>query len=137
VIFTEAPDTVFSRLAALFDGIFNEAHSPEFTGDKNSGDVGFKILVYMRKINTPFFGAYPQTNGLGGTGEEAGPVAYALGRIDNCSLSVSNAYYILFRTGGDTGSGLDAAVQINKGMKRNGLVKAGFLCKPDFFIDDP
>ncbi len=125
---------VFNSLPALLNSILDQAHAPQLSGNVEAFHIGLERLTHMGQIDTPFFSANAQGNGLGWTGMKTGPMSDAMRGIDGGSFAVADAQNVFFRTCQDACPRFDAAVFVHHRMQRNRLIQPIFLSLRNFFF---
>ena len=81
----------FHCLAALLDGIADQAHAAELACNEQPGHIGLKVRFDNRQLDAAGLGAKHQRDGAGGTGGLAGSVADAARRLDELGLVADEA----------------------------------------------
>ena len=127
---TVQPADGFDGLAALFDGIANEAHAPQFARDEQSGDIRLKGCVNLGKFDTALGCSEHQRNGPGGACFRAFAMAYAMGGGNEFRPATDQAQNVTFGTSLRARAASHAERWIDDGMKCRRLCETGLDRRP-------
>jgi hypothetical protein len=101
---------ILHGLAALLDGVADQAHTAQLSGDVDSGYVGLEIGIDGGDIDAPLRGAEHELDRIHRAGRFAGAMTDAIRWCDQVGFAADHAQYIVF---GVLGTGVDARLTTN------------------------
>ena len=104
-------------LPTLLDGIGDQTHAAEFTGDKQAGNVRLELRRNDRNIDAAPGGAKNQFDGVDRARRFASAVANARPGIEQLGLAADHADDAAFRASISAGAAPDAAGGIDDGVQ--------------------
>jgi len=116
------------RLHPLRNRIAYQTHPPQFTGNKKSWHIGFKIRIYIWDVHAAPFCSEDKRDRVHGAGRFAGTVADAVGRTYDMAFALYKAedrLSGLFRAGINARPATDAPVMVDHRMQRLGFGQTG------------
>src|SRR5260370_35421785 len=116
------------RLATLLDGVADETHAAELTGDEHTRYIGLEVGADMGNVDAALLGAEDQADGVARACRPAGAVADAVRWFDEHGLAVDEPENLALRTSPNASAASDAAGGVDLRMQRRRLQQPGFRC---------
>src|SRR5690606_8509937 len=117
-------DDALDALPALLERIADQAHAAQLSHDVQPRHVGLEVLADARQLDAAALRAEDQLDRVHRAGALAEAVADAARGRDRHGLAVPYAEHGLLRARRDAVAGADAALGIDDGVERDGLVQA-------------